>query len=159
MMFRRAEATDLTAMMEIETQVFPGSAWSAEQMADELARTADTRWYAVAESEGLVVGYAGLYLSPPDADVQTVAVASGRQGGGVGRGLLTAAIDHAWQVGCTRIFLEVRADNEPALTLYAAAGFVRMGRRSRYYPDGTDAITMRLRRNEVPDLLEAVRVG
>lgn len=159
MIIRRAEAGDLTSMMDIEIQVFPGTAWSAEQMADELARTADTRWYAVAESEGLVVGYVGLYVSPPDADVQTVAVAKSQQGGGVGRRLVAAAIDHAWQVGCARIFLEVRADNEPALTLYATEGFVRMGRRSRYYPDGTDAITMRLRRHEVPDLPESAHVG
>ncbi len=159
MIIRRAEAGDLTAMMDIELQVFPGTAWSTEQMADELARTADTRWYAVAESEGLVVGYVGLYVSTPDADVQTVAVAKSHQGGGVGRRLVAAAIDHAWQVGCARIFLEVRADNEPALTLYATEGFVRMGRRSRYYPDGTDAITMRLRRHEVPDLQESAHVG
>lgn len=159
-MIRPAGPDDLPAMMAIEKEVFPGSAWSEEQMSDELARTTQTRWYAVSDNDGdgVVTGYVGLYLSPPDADVQTIAVAPGQQGAGVGRALLSAAIDHAWQTGCTRIFLEVRADNEAALALYARSGFVRMGRRNRYYPDGADAITMRLRKHEVPDLQEAVRV-
>lgn len=156
---RAAEPSDLPAMMTIEREVFPTSAWSEQQMADELERTRTSRWYAVWDEVGAVGGYVGLYLSPPDADVQTIAVSPSLSGGGIGRTLLTAAIEHAWSVGCSRIFLEVRADNEPALALYRKAGFVRLGRRSRYYPDGADAVTMRLRKHEVPGLEEAVVVG
>ena len=159
MIIRPAHEGDLTALLDIENRVFPGTAWSAEQFADELARIAETRWYAVAEVADAVVGYVGLYLSPPDADVQTIAVAAEQQSNGIGRTLLDEAVRHAWDSGCTRLFLEVRADNDAALRLYAAAGFVRLGRRPRYYPDGTDAVTMRLRRHEVPDLTEAVRAG
>lgn len=159
MTIRDAVPEDLPAMLEIERAEFPGSAWSEEQFRDELDRIPDSRWYAVAEDHGRVIGYVGLYLSAPDADVQTIAVAPSHQGQGLGRALLRAAVDTAWHRGCTRLFLEVRADNEAALALYAACGFVRMGRRPRYYPDGADAITMRLRRHEVPDLSEAVRVG
>ncbi len=158
MIIRTARPDDLPALLAIEGDVFGAAAWSEQQFADELERMAETRWYAVAqEDDGGLAGYAGLYLSPPDADVQTVAVSRELQGGGVGRHLLTAAVAHAWDAGCTRLFLEVRADNDPALALYRSAGFVRMGRRPRYYPDGTDAITMRLRKHEVPDLAEAVR--
>lgn len=158
MKIRDATTADLPAMLHIERSDFPDSAWTLEQFRDELDRVPDTRWYAVAEEQGEVVGYVGLYLSAPDADIQTIAVAPGRQGNGWGRELLRAAIDVAWQRGCTRLFLEVRSDNEAALQLYARSGFVRMGRRSRYYPDGADAVTMRLRKHEVPDLSEAVRV-
>lgn len=157
-MIREATADDLAAMMSIERDVFPTSSWTEQQMADELDRMGESRWYAVAEVEGVLVGYVGLYLSPPDADVQTIAVSPDAHGRGLGRELLRVAIEHAWQVRCTRMFLEVRADNEAALALYQRAGFVRMGRRNRYYPDGADAFTMRLRKHEVPDLLEAVRV-
>lgn len=154
---RQAVPADLDTMMSIEREVFPDTAWSEQQMADELARVGDTRWYAVAEQDSQITGYVGLFLSRPDADVQTIAVAPGAQGSGLGRQLLDTAVQHAWDSRCTRIFLEVRADNEAALALYGDAGFVRMGRRSRYYADGADAITMRLRRHEVPDLSEAVR--
>lgn len=145
---RPAVAEDLDQMLTIEQDVFAATAWTATQLADELSRVGDTRWYAVAESPSGIVGYVGLYLSRPDADVQTLAVAAGEQGSGVGRHLLGCAIDHAWDAGCTRIFLEVRADNDAALRLYEAAGFRRLGRRPRYYADGTDAVTMRLRRHE-----------
>ena len=159
MTIRDAVPADLPAMMEIERADFPGSAWSEEQFRDEFERIPATRWYAVAEESGQVIGYVGLYLNAPDADVQTIAVTPLRQGNGWGRALLAAAVDAAWARGCTRLFLEVRSDNKAALALYGACGFVRMGRRPRYYPDGADAITMRLRKHEVPDLSEAVRVG
>ena len=157
-MIRAATADDLAAMMIIERSVFPTSSWTEQQMAEELDRIGESRWYAVADVEGTLAGYVGLYLSPPDADVQTIAVSPDVHGRGLGHELLAAAIEHAWQVGCTRMFLEVRADNEAALALYRRVGFIRMGRRNRYYPDGADAITMRLRKHEVPDLQEAVRV-
>lgn len=150
MNLRTATLSDLPSMVAVEADVFPTSAWSPTQMRDELQR--DTRWYLVAEEGATLLGYVGLYLAPPDCDIQTLAVAGPAHGRGVGTALLDAAVSHAWSVGCTRMFLEVRADNDPALHLYQRAGFVRLGRRSRYYPDGTDAVTMRLRRHEVPEL-------
>jgi ribosomal-protein-alanine N-acetyltransferase len=38
--------------------------------------------------------------------------------------------------------LEVRADNCGALALYSGHGFREVGRRRRYYPDGSDAVLM-----------------
>jgi ribosomal-protein-alanine N-acetyltransferase len=149
---RPAHAGDIDAMLTIENQLFGSDAWSRAQLVDELVRIGDTRWYCVAERADVIVGYAGLYLSPPDADVQTVAVSREVQGGGVGRTLLAAAVAAAWDAGCSRIFLEVRADNPSALALYRAAGFVPMGRRRGYYSGGVDAVTMRLRRHELPPL-------
>jgi ribosomal-protein-alanine N-acetyltransferase len=36
----------------------------------------------------------------------------------------------------------VRADNQPALALYARFGFAPVGVRPRYYPGGEDALIM-----------------
>jgi ribosomal protein S18 acetylase RimI-like enzyme len=43
---------------------------------------------------------------------------------GLGERLLTACIAKAWAKGLTRIELEARADNEPAIALYEKLGFV-----------------------------------
>lgn len=40
--------------------------------------------------------------------------------------------------------LEVGVDNVAALALYTRLGFKRVGLRRGYYPDGTDAVLMRL---------------
>jgi ribosomal-protein-alanine N-acetyltransferase len=40
-------------------------------------------------------------------------------------------------------FLEVKASNKGAQRLYAKLGFEEVGRRRRYYSDGSDAVLMR----------------
>ncbi len=149
---RAARPTDVDSLMLIEADSFPTTAWRREQMVDELTR--DTRRYLVADDDGRPVGYAGLFLSPPDADVQTMAVAGSHRGQGIGTLLMQELLAVAWDEDCTRVFLEVRADNAAALALYTHFGFLRLGRRPRYYADGMDAITMRLRRHEPVPLTE-----
>jgi len=53
------------------------------------------------------------------------------RGRGIGRKLLEACIARSWEIGLTRIELEVRADNEHALRLYQRLGFVEEGRKRR----------------------------
>ena len=140
---------DIPSVIELEVQLFPFDSWSTEQFWEELAQP--TRWYVVAQDElGRVVGYAGLFLLAPDADVQTIGVAPQMQGLGVGRVLLQALVGHSRQAGCRRLLLEVRAGNIAAIALYRAAGFTQLSRRSRYYPDGEDAIVLCLSLTAAP---------
>jgi len=140
---------DIPSVVELEVQLFPTDSWSTEQFWEELAQP--TRWYVVAQDElGRVVGYAGLFLLAPQADVQTIGVAPQMQGRGVGRLLLQALVGHSRQAGCRRLLLEVRAGNTAAITVYRAAGFTQLSRRSRYYPDGEDAIVLCLSLTAAP---------
>jgi ribosomal-protein-alanine N-acetyltransferase len=142
---RRLRWWDLDEVLALETALFPDDPWSAVAFWAELARP-ETRHYVVAEDGPRIVGYAGLMAVGPDADVQTVAVAPGAQGGGVGRLLLDDLLREAAARGCHDVLLEVRADNAAALRLYERAGFERIGLRRGYYaPAGVDAIVMRLR--------------
>jgi len=125
----------------IEQVLFPGDCWSVEQFWSELAQP--TRCYVVALDEDEVVGYAGLFLLPPDADIQTVAVGWDHQGQGIARRLVSDLLDVADSAGATHTMLEVRADNEAATALYRRLGFVPISTRPRYYPDGGDAVIMR----------------
>lgn len=125
----------------IEQVLFPGDCWSVEQFWSELAQP--TRCYVVALDEDEVVGYAGLFLLPPDADIQTVAVGWDHQGQGIARRLVSDLLDVADSSGATHTMLEVRADNEAATALYRRLGFVPISTRPRYYPDGGDAVIMR----------------
>lgn len=136
---------DVEAAQRIEADLFPDP-WSVEAFWSELAHVPDTRHYLVAEDGGEVVGYAGLLATAGQADVQTLAVARGRQGTGLGAKLLDALLAEARNRRATAVMLEVRAENTVAATLYARAGFERIGIRRGYYrPGGTDALVLRLR--------------
>ncbi|WP_460365042.1 ribosomal protein S18-alanine N-acetyltransferase [Actinocorallia lasiicapitis] len=137
-----AEA-DVPAVMELEHEVFADQPWTVEMLLGELVQQPATRHYVVLESDGAIIGYAGLSAAGGQGDVQTIGVRAAHQGHGHGAALLTELLDEAAERGCEAVFLEVRADNTPAQKLYERFGFARIGVRRRYYQDGADALLMR----------------
>jgi [ribosomal protein S18]-alanine N-acetyltransferase len=79
-----------------------------------------------------------------DAEVLTLAVAPGARRQGVARALLRAAIAEARARGAMALFLEVATANVAARALYRQVGLNEVGRRRRYYADGSDAIVLRM---------------
>ena len=145
MTLRAATAADLDAIMTIERTSFPSDAWSAPMMGEELA--SPHNHYLVSEDAGRIVGYAGLRApaGAHDGDIQTIALAEPARGRGVGRAMLRALLEQASLRGVRHVFLDVRADNPVAQSLYASEGFHRIGIRANYYAaDGVDAIVMQL---------------
>jgi [ribosomal protein S18]-alanine N-acetyltransferase len=143
---RRMNAADLPGVLAMEPLVFPQDAWSEQTFREELAQAPDSRWYVVAERDGVIVGYAGMMFGVDQADILTMAVAPEHQDSGVGRALLDALVLEATGRRCVDVLLEVRADNVPALKLYGSAGFEQVARRRGYYAHGSvDAVVMRRR--------------
>lgn len=148
LMLRRARPADLDAIMAIERATFTTDAWPEHAMRAEL-EGAHTYYLVVVDDArpDVAVAYAGL-LAPSGSgqgDIQTIAVDAAARGRGLGRALMHALIDEARRRGATELFLEVRADNPVARTLYESLGFTEIGvRRGYYQPDGVDAIAMRL---------------
>lgn len=145
---RRAQATDLDAIMALETSTFTSDAWSSDNMLSDV--TIAHCYYLVAFDEANqteLAGYAGL-LAPrgsADGDIQTIAVSVGSRRRGLGSLLMRALLTEARKRGVTGVFLEVRADNPGAERLYRELGFARLGVRPNYYqPDNVDAIVMKL---------------
>ncbi len=136
---------DLDRVLHIEEALFGPEAWSRQMLVGELGQQPASRYYLVAEDDdGIIIGYAGLLAAGAQADVLTIAVATGRWGQGIGSGLLAELMTEARRRACTEIFLEVRADNLRAQRLYQWRGFTEIGIRPGYYqPSGTDAIVMR----------------
>jgi N6-L-threonylcarbamoyladenine synthase len=152
-LFRAAEVADLPALMHLETTTFVSDAWSADAMRGEL--TARHGWYVVAvdEADGAILGYAGLSCprGAHAADVQTIAVADGSRGRGIGRALLTRLVAEAHARGAREVLLEVRADNPVAQSLYSSLGFEAIAVRPHYYqPDDVDAVVMRVALTATP---------
>lgn len=86
----------------------------------------------VAELNGQLIGWADLLIRPK-ATMQHMGglgmgVAKDYRGQGVGRMLLQAIVDRAWEIGLKRIELEVFVDNARAIALYESMGFQHEGR-------------------------------
>jgi [ribosomal protein S18]-alanine N-acetyltransferase len=137
--------SDLPRCADLERALFPGEdPWSLAVFVAELR--AGHRYFGAYTPDGLLIGYAGLSVAgrPPDleASVHTIGVDTAWQGKGVGSALLRALLAIADEVSAP-VYLEVRTDNDPAIRLYEAYGFVRLGLRKRYYqPADADAYTM-----------------
>ena len=145
MNLRIATADDLGAIMALERASFPTDAWSETLMAAELSSPHGR--YVVDVEAGRLAGYGGVRAvqGAADADIQTIAIAEHARGTGRGRALLRALLAAARERGAREVFLEVRADNPAAESLYVSEGFTEIARRPRYYqPDDVDAVVMRL---------------
>jgi len=83
-----------------------------------------------------------------EAEVLTIGVLPEARRLGIGRALLDVLVVESGRLGLGSVVLEVAADNDPGRRLYASYGFVRVGRRPRYYrrtETVADALILRLR--------------
>ncbi len=142
----RATLAHLDAIVELERECFP-TPWTRNAFARELARRDDVAVYVTASAGGETVGYAGMWVTPGEAHLCTIAVASPDRRRGIGERILVHMIDEAVRRGAERFVLEYRASNVAAQQLYAKYGFRRLGIRQNYYRDGPateDAIVVSL---------------
>jgi len=92
------------------------------------------------------LGFVIAGVVPPEAEVETIAVAANGQRQRVGMMLLQALVGELRKQEASELVLEVRASNSGALGFYRTQGFEETGRRVRYYTHPEeDAVLMRLR--------------
>jgi ribosomal protein S18 acetylase RimI-like enzyme len=95
---------------------------------------------------GPIAGFAIATLLPPQAELETIAVALKSQRRGLGRQLFAALAAELRRAQILDVILEARASNRAALGLYRSLGFRESGRRARYYADPIeDAVLMDVR--------------
>lgn len=138
--FRRSSPFDATEIAEIEARIFPDP-WSERDISDTI--THEGAMCFTAAEGGHVVAYVIGRIIPPEGEIYRVAVVPERRQRGVGYRLLDYAMKTSRGKGLETAFLEVRSKNLPALALYRAYGFEKVGLRKGYYknPDD-DAIIM-----------------
>lgn len=149
---RHAVPADAAAMATLERSAFPHP-WSQWQLASELAQPSALGVVAH-EADGGLVGYVLFRRILDEAELLRLAVTRERQRRGVATALVARGLDELRSFGCATAFLEVRADNVPAIRFYESDNWQLTGRRPRYYPDGSDALLYRR-----PLCLDAPRSG
>ena len=89
---------------------------------------------------GLLIGFVEVHVIQIRIVAVVVAVAQATRGKGVGRALLAEMEHVARERGCEAVSLEVREDNEPAVSLYRRDGYQLLGETKSYYSDGATAL-------------------
>jgi ribosomal-protein-alanine N-acetyltransferase len=85
-----------------------------------------------------LAGYAAFHQYGDEAELRNLAVDPAHQRKGIAHALLAEGFRRMWEFGVQRLFLEVRALNQPALALYNSLDFQLLYRRRNYYHDPPD---------------------
>jgi [ribosomal protein S18]-alanine N-acetyltransferase len=110
---------------------FPDSPWDAATL--ERILTLAGGFGYLAWQEDAPVGFILARDLAAEVEVLSVGVLPQWRRRGVGRALFDAVVARTERDGLGSIVLEVAAENEAARALYAAFGFVQVGRRPGYY--------------------------
>lgn len=124
---------------EAEKECFE-DAWSVGSVSSLMS--SDTA-VIITENDGdTLLGYALGAISADECELYRIAVLRQYRRTGLGQKLLAEFIGQA-RKKAAKIFLEVRADNKAAISLYEKNGFLRIAVRKMYYGD-TDALIYEL---------------
>jgi [ribosomal protein S18]-alanine N-acetyltransferase len=143
---RPMTSDDLDRVIGIAGRLKQAPSWPRTAYQAALAVALPRRLAFVAEHQGCgeIVGFLIALMTPPEAEIETLAVVPGLQRQGIGRLLLDRLQTEVRAHGVTAIHLEVRVSNRPALGLYRQTGFAEVARRVGYYADPVeDAVAMR----------------
>jgi ribosomal-protein-alanine N-acetyltransferase len=128
--------------IEIERASF-SAPWSMNSFMSELHNPHGVS--LVALSGAIVAGYVLATCILDEGHILNIAVREAYRRRGVAGRLLQRVLDGLRRRGCRQVFLEVRASNTAAITLYEKAGFREIGRRRLYYIQPfEDAVLMML---------------
>ena len=103
------------------------------KMSENVANISEVQVDTKTEKRGKVVGYIGMYISCGEGEITNVAVSSEYRKQHIGADLVTAMQNVAADKNLEMIVLEVRASNEPAISLYKGKGFESFGIRKNFY--------------------------
>jgi RimJ/RimL family protein N-acetyltransferase len=131
-----AEAKYLSFRHEIDADVFTclgdsdGCQKLMEEISDKEGFLPEATWLATYVGNGLEQieccgTIQGIRLSDRLGGIQNIGITPPHRRRGVGTALITAALAGFQQVGLPRVYLEVTAQNEPAVRLYRQLGFQR----------------------------------
>lgn len=137
--FRSFTAADVDEVVKIEQESF-SDPWNKNMFLSLLLEKSTIT--DVAAAEGQIVGYMSIIATKYVCEVLNIAVKKDFRRQKIAQSFLSRAVMYAKNAGADKIFLEARAGNVAALSLYSKFGFNKDGVRKKYYPDGEDAVLM-----------------
>ena len=116
--------------------------WSISSIASEVNNRLSL-WLVAAEDDQ-VIGYVGSQTVLGETDMMNIAVHPEYRKQGIATLLINDLVDKLKEQGSHSLMLEVRASNEPAISVYRKLDFMEVGRRKNYYRNPKeDALILR----------------
>lgn len=131
---------DLNEIAVLERDCF-SDPWNMRMLAESFL--SEHFFGVLLEEEGQISAYGGIGVAEDEAELYLIATAEMYRRCGRGNKILDDLVGEAKRRGAKRMFLEVRVSNSSALMFYLKNGFTGLYARSRYYPDGEDALVMK----------------
>ena len=145
---REAVPADLPEITRIERAVATVAHWSNARYGEIFSRTDVASYFTlVAEQRpsASVIGFVVANSIGAEWEVQNLIVDENCRRMGIGSLLVSKLLAKARLSAASKMLLEVRASNGPALGFYRRCGFIVTGRRAKYYAQPEeDAILMTL---------------
>lgn len=121
---------DLEQVCEIENDTF-SEPWSYNSFSNSLTSRDNT--YLVAEEDGEILGYCGMWGTVDEGQITNIAVKKEYRNRKIGYKLLKTLMEYGRDNGLIAFTLEVRKGNDIARQLYKSLGFVDDGVRKNFY--------------------------
>lgn len=129
-LIRAMQAKDTEEVAYLEKQIF-SRPWSRQGFLDALHL--GNTIFLVAEENGKILGYIGMYVALEEGEITNVAVDPVERCHGIGGMLISEMKKEAERRSLARVVLEVRVSNETAIRLYERNGFMNRGVRKGFY--------------------------
>ncbi len=149
--FRPLCDTDTGTVAALERKIF-GTPWSEKTVADSIACAAGTGFGGFSEKaayvalgafvDGTLSGYLFGTVMAGEGELHRIAVAPDFRQQKIGSALMEEFLHWVSCHGAGGTWLEVRAGNHAAITLYRKYGFLEAGRRRHYYQNPTEDALM-----------------
>lgn len=138
LIFSNMNMSDLEEIKDILVSDFDDF-WTYSILKDEL--NCSSSHYIVAKLNNEIVGFCGIKIVLDSADIMNIVVKKDFRHLGIGTALLNEIITLCLSLNLSSITLEVRKDNEYAISLYKNFDFETLGVRKKYY-NGIDGFIM-----------------
>ena len=132
---REMTLEDIEQVYDLEKSIF-SIPWSKNSFESSVKNK--NTLFIVAEEEGEILGYLGMYIFSEEADISNVAVSKQYRRQHIAKQMMDDILLKAQAAGVKHVTLEVRETNVAAIKLYENMGFVEAGIRKNYYEEPTE---------------------
>jgi [ribosomal protein S18]-alanine N-acetyltransferase len=134
---RKVKPGDVRRIIEIERSWPHLSHWSEDSYYRLVNDDGFTSSFLaeVEEEEGrpVIAGFVIFHIAGPNTEVYNIAVDARHARSGIGKQLMNTVVTESLKRYASRVLLEVRKSNMPAIRFYEGFGFKVLGERKDYY--------------------------